>query len=56
MLVLTIGLTAAVIGGIVVGDHVLEIERPRLHMVFLYAAMISLVFAMATATTSGAIG
>lgn len=56
MLVLTIGLTAGLIGGIVVTDHVLEIERSPLHMVFLYAAMISLLVAMATATTNGAIG
>ena len=56
MLLLTIALTAGIIGAVVVGDHVMEIERPRLHMVFLYAAMLALVFAMVTAQTAGAPG
>jgi hypothetical protein len=53
MLLLAIALTAAVIGGVVVGDHVLEIERPKMHMVFLYAAMFALVAAMAAASARG---
>ena len=53
MLLLAIGLTAAVIGGVVVGDHVLEIERPRVHMAFLYAAMFALLAAMFAASAQG---
>jgi hypothetical protein len=53
MLLLTIGLTAAVIGAVVVGDHVLEIERPPVHMVFLYVAMFALLAAMAAASARG---
>lgn len=53
MLLLSIGLTAGLIGAVVVSDHVLEIERPRLHMVFLYAAMFALLAAMAAAASKG---
>jgi hypothetical protein len=56
MLLLTIGLTAGTISAVVVGDHVLEIERPRIHMVFLYAVMLALVFAVVTAEATGALG
>lgn len=53
MLLLSIGLTAALIGAVVVGDHVLEIERPRVHMLFLYAAMFALLAEMAAAASNG---
>jgi hypothetical protein len=45
MLLLTIVMTAALIGGVVIGDHVLEIERPKTHLAFLYLAMLLLVVA-----------
>ena len=53
MLLLLIGLTASLIGGVVVGDHILEIERPKMHMVFLYAVMSALLFAVVTAERTG---
>jgi hypothetical protein len=56
MLLLTIGLTAGTISAVVVGDHMLEIERSKVHMVFLYAVMLALVFATVTAQMSGALG
>jgi hypothetical protein len=55
MLLLTIALTAALIGGVVIGDHVLEIERPRTHLAFLYFAMLALVFATLTVQTGAAV-
>ena len=55
MLLLTIAMTAMLIGGVVIGDHVLEIERPRTHLAFLYAAMLAILFASIT-VTSGAVG
>jgi hypothetical protein len=53
MLVLTLAATAATIGGTVVGDHVLEIERPTHHLVFLYLAMFAVLVAFALGDMRG---
>jgi uncharacterized membrane protein YsdA (DUF1294 family) len=56
MLLLTIALTAGTVGATVVGDHVLEIERPKFHTVFLYIVMISVLVALVSAEVRGAFG
>lgn len=53
MLVLTLALTAGAIGGTVVGDHVLELQRPALHLVFLYLAMVAVLVAFVLAEVRG---
>jgi hypothetical protein len=56
MLVFTLALTAGTIGGTVVGDHVLEVERPAVHLIFLYAAMVAVLVAFVVGDVRGLLG
>jgi len=53
MFVLTLALTAGTIGGTVFGDHVLEVQRPTRHLVFLYFAMFAVLVAFALGDMRG---
>jgi hypothetical protein len=56
MLLLTLAATAATIGGTVLGDHVLAVERRAPHLVFLYLAMFAVLVAFALGDMRGLLG
>ena len=56
MLMFTIMLTAGTVGATVVSDHVHQIQRPRLHLFFLYVVMAAVLVALVGAESRGALG